>query len=254
MEFKGIIYKITNNLNGKCYIGQTTNSAEYRWYQHCKKSSKSKVSVAMQKYGKDNFTFEIVDETAVDRWDLYNLEMFYIKKYNSIQPTGYNLTSGGDNGHNVWEFMSEEDTKQYKNNISKNLKKYFSNKENIDRMCIAKGSFYFEAYCRKTMKLAWSGCNRTECSRVLNIPQANMYLYLKSKLNNKSYIFKVNGEFLYYEDTRDFNTNGFRVLYKKNNKTYKSVKEASIDLNMSYSALIVGIKKKSEKYKDFIIL
>ena len=92
-----IIYKITNKINGKVYIGQTTQSLSRRWRQHCD-NSKSKCYMlknAIQKYGKENFTVEQID-VACDRDELDKKEQYWIQYYNSINPEKvYNLTSGG---------------------------------------------------------------------------------------------------------------------------------------------------------------
>lgn len=94
------IYKIVNLLTGKIYIGQTTrDNPQQRWGEHCR-ASKVKVSAltsAINKYGKNNFTFELID-IAENINSLNEKEKFYIKYFNSISPSGYNLTEGGLNG------------------------------------------------------------------------------------------------------------------------------------------------------------
>ena len=65
------IYKITNKENGKSYIGQSIH-IERRWEEHCLPSSTSLISKAIQKYGKTNFIFEIIEECQID--DLNVLE------------------------------------------------------------------------------------------------------------------------------------------------------------------------------------
>lgn len=83
------VYKITNLINGKNYVGQSIH-IEKRWQQHCQKSSHSLISRAIQKYGKENFSFEILEET--DNTNLLTvLETKYIKKYNLLVPNGYNI-------------------------------------------------------------------------------------------------------------------------------------------------------------------
>lgn len=84
------IYKHTNKINGKSYIGQTKN-IKMRWrpegYKYCRKFYH-----AILKYGWDNFTHEILrecDETDVDFWEIY-----YIGFYDTIN-NGYNLEGGG---------------------------------------------------------------------------------------------------------------------------------------------------------------
>ncbi len=93
------IYKITNLLNGKCYIGQSKD-IEARWQNHrwrYKYQEREHLFLyqAMRKYGIENFSFEVLEEC--DEKDLDALEIKYIAQYRSF-PDGYNMTGGG-NGH-----------------------------------------------------------------------------------------------------------------------------------------------------------
>ena len=97
----GFIYKITNNLNNKVYIGQTIQKPIERFYQHCaKKCDKYILNMvihkAIFKYGKDNFTFEVIEE--VPKQQLNEREEYWIKYYNSYV-NGYNSTKGGQKGN-----------------------------------------------------------------------------------------------------------------------------------------------------------
>lgn len=82
------IYKIENLINHKIYVGQSIH-IERRWIEHCSPSRKSIISNAIRKYGKENFSFTILEECDID--ELLEKEEFYIKKYNSIVPFGYNV-------------------------------------------------------------------------------------------------------------------------------------------------------------------
>ena len=100
-----IIYKITNNINNKVYIGLTTCSLEYRWSRHLTEgknvNNKKHLYQAMRKYGLENFSIEQIDSTE-DFKELGKLERKYIKKYDSQNPDkGYNLTAGGES--NQWD-------------------------------------------------------------------------------------------------------------------------------------------------------
>ena len=92
-----IIYKITNNLNGKVYVGQTTRSLKARWDQHCRPSSGSLTAIksAITKYGKQNFKIQPL-EIAETIQQLEELEIYYIKYFNSMAPKGYNILAGGN--------------------------------------------------------------------------------------------------------------------------------------------------------------
>lgn len=89
----GVIYKITNLLNGKCYVGQTIDLKE-RLRKH-KKNKKSVLGQAIQKYGWENFSYEVL-ESDIPRDMLDEREIFYIAENNCVAPNGYNLTKGGN--------------------------------------------------------------------------------------------------------------------------------------------------------------
>lgn len=112
----GYIYKITNIINNKIYVGQTKNSPERRWTEHKRdyKGGNTYLYNAMKKYGIDNFKFEVV-ETNVSAEELNNREIYWIEKLNSFSDygKGYNLTkSGGQNTE-----VSETTREKHRNNV-----------------------------------------------------------------------------------------------------------------------------------------
>ena len=91
-----IIYKITNEVNGKVYIGQTTKTLQWRWKHHCNiKSGCTYLKNALNKYGIENFIIEQID-SAETQEELNKKEVYWIEHYNSLVPNGYNLTTGGE--------------------------------------------------------------------------------------------------------------------------------------------------------------
>lgn len=99
IETQFIVYKITNNLNGKCYIGQTYNHINKRIRKHISCSlnnPKCKIDKTIAKYDYINFKYEIID-FADSLNELNEKEIYWIKFYNSLVPNGYNLSSGGRN-------------------------------------------------------------------------------------------------------------------------------------------------------------
>ena len=81
----GYIYKITNLINQKAYIGKTINSISERWKEHkrdCKRFSNRPLYRALNKYGIDNFKVELVEE--VDIKDLSERARNKKNKYNKI--------------------------------------------------------------------------------------------------------------------------------------------------------------------------
>lgn len=91
-ELKSGIYMLTSP-SGKHYIGQSINIkkriASYKRL-NCKKQEF--IYHALCKYGFDNFIIEVLEYCDEDK--LNELEIFYINKYNSLSPNGYNLTTG----------------------------------------------------------------------------------------------------------------------------------------------------------------
>lgn len=90
------IYKITNTINGKMYIGKTELTIEKRFQQHCKDSQRDKMSnrplyKAMRKYGVEFFSIEEIEETDSPE----EREIYWIEFYGTFK-NGYNATMGGD--------------------------------------------------------------------------------------------------------------------------------------------------------------
>ena len=98
----GFIYKITNKINNKVYIGQTNRSLEIRWREHKSRAGchyTSHLYSAMDKYGTDNFDFEKIEEVTERHLD--EREKFWISYYDSSNSQkGYNLTIGGQGKRN----------------------------------------------------------------------------------------------------------------------------------------------------------
>jgi group I intron endonuclease len=91
--FKGVVYKITNLINGKTYIGQTIQAPVMRYRRHCQPSCKTAVGNAIKLYGKENFKFEVL-ASAFDYSSLNDLEKMLIIANNSLAPNGYNIDFG----------------------------------------------------------------------------------------------------------------------------------------------------------------
>lgn len=115
------IYKIENLINHKIYIGQSIH-IERRWTEHCNKKSKSVISQAIQKYGKQNFSFQVIKECEPEQ--LNELEEYYIKKYNSVTPNGYNIIDIINGETSSYVFLTKEVVlsiiKDIKNNLDFN--------------------------------------------------------------------------------------------------------------------------------------
>lgn len=215
----GFIYKITNNISGKCYIGETLKSnPELRWNEHKRKIEKGIGCPALlKKYGVDNFSFKVLiicfDE------DRYFYEKEYIKKYNSIVPNGYNLTSGGEGGGFYGKKHSDEtilritkaskqkyiDNPELREKNSNRLKVLYKNPENIEKL-------------KKSMKNSsiFSNLKKNE----------NGFGFAKIKVKQ----YTINGEFI---------------------KEYNSMKEAGEAVNMTYRNISKCINGKQKTCAGF---
>ena len=141
----GHIYKITNNVNGKIYIGKTECiKPEKRWNQHqrdCRKRTNEKrpLYAAMRKYGITNFTFEVLDK-ADNSDDLCVLESHYINLYRTYvgfeDCRGYNATIGGEGKPRLQ--LDEQAVVQYHINDGEYIVANTSNHFRVDRQTIKK--------------------------------------------------------------------------------------------------------------------
>lgn len=96
------IYKITNQINNKVYIGQSLN-IEKRWSDHRTRPFRECIDYdkplyrAIRKYGLDNFLFEVLEECTPEELD--DKEIYYIKKFEATdKDKGYNIALGGYQG------------------------------------------------------------------------------------------------------------------------------------------------------------
>lgn len=125
IEVYGIIYKITNNINGKVYIGQTTQKRGFvdrypnkgvgieRVYNFHKKNKNRNDGYnvyllnSIEKYGFDAFTVDEVFDVAFNKDELNEKEMYYIKYFDSFN-NGYNSTLGGEGASGLHALSGKE--------------------------------------------------------------------------------------------------------------------------------------------------
>lgn len=111
------IYKITNNINGKIYIGKTMRSIKQRWKEHLANIKKEECKNrplyrAINKYGVENFSIEKIEECS--DIILSDREKYWIEYYNSFK-NGYNATKGGDGSPYIDRKLVIETYKQIQN-------------------------------------------------------------------------------------------------------------------------------------------
>lgn len=104
----GYIYKITNSINGKMYVGQTRRDIETRWHEHLYYSHHKNrgynciLHQAIRKYGDDAFRVEEIEKC--DNILLMEREMYWIKELGTTK-NGYNISTGGQG----WNKCNDED-------------------------------------------------------------------------------------------------------------------------------------------------
>ena len=177
----GFIYKITNKLNNKVYIGQTIQKPIERFYQHCaKKCDKYILNMvihkAIFKYGKDNFTFEVIEE--VPKQQLNEREEYWIKYYNSYTD-GYNSTKGGQKGNKSFKDIDNKTIiEQYQQGKSlRTIGKMF----NIDKATVK------SILIRNNIKL-----RTTRTYKLSQEDRANIILDIKQGLSRNTIVNKWN--------------------------------------------------------------
>ena len=126
------IYKVTNKINGKVYIGQSVDIGR-RWREHMTAKDDIYFHKAIQKYGVENFEWEVIEQCK--KKDLDEREIYWIEYYDSFNK-GYNCTKGGDGnsgeGNPNWKggVSSDEDyyrqySKQYYQVNKEKKKEYY---------------------------------------------------------------------------------------------------------------------------------
>lgn len=98
IEVYGVIYKITNMINGKCYIGQTVVGFDRRYSGGLENTHNEHLKKSIQKYGIENFEIIKMFDVAFSKVELDIKETMYIDFFDSINPNkGYNKSTGGAN-------------------------------------------------------------------------------------------------------------------------------------------------------------
>lgn len=120
----GYVYKITHIASKKSYIGISTSEPEKgRIKEHLSGRGNRYLKNAVKKYGKDAFTYEILEANVFDEF-LPDLEVAYIAKFNTIRPHGFNLTSGGEIAKTVSDETRRKISESLKNPPIERRRKY----------------------------------------------------------------------------------------------------------------------------------
>ena len=160
-----VIYKATNLINGKVYIGQTARPLEVRMAEHAR-HTKLPFDRAVNKYGLENFKVEVIDHAETVE-ELNRKEIYWIKQYNSFGENGYNLCEGGGNTKGYHH------TEESKRRMSEHHKGMFEGANN---------PFYGKQHSEAT-KAKWIGKRVTKTVKVRNIDTGEIFNMIKEAAN-----------------------------------------------------------------------
>lgn len=141
----GVIYKATNTINNKSYIGQTNNLSR-RKKEHLVAARQNKVEdysifhKSIRKYGEDSFVWSIVENCSDG--EMNNRETYWIKELNTYIPNGYNMTYGGDDADALLKWQQNNPDKMKENALNglKYAQKYHqeNQEKHLQQLAIAR--------------------------------------------------------------------------------------------------------------------
>jgi group I intron endonuclease len=241
-----IVYKITNKINGKVYIGKTKSNLNSRiaCHKHEAKGYRTNQAIhkAIRKYGWENFTIEVVED-GIESLDFLNKqEMFYIQQYNSTNRNfGYNLTTGGDGGHGLSGDKSPLFGKK--------------NPQVALRNSLKKGKSYAELYGEEkaqAMRLAKS----LESSKRSHSEASKEKMSLKRKELWENGIYS-SGEYKIKLSNRPqsrISKKKVKVFSPELNMTFESIAAAAKYINGSVGNISLVVNGKLKHYKRYTFL
>lgn len=282
------IYKITNLVNGKVYIGQSLDIYK-RWEEHKYNINYSKYSgillyKAFNKYGLNNFKFEIVE--VCEEYELDNKEKFYIDYFNSYigfdNSNGYNMTLGGEGQTGIkWtEERKRKRSKLMKGRSPWNKGLKYHNQKMKGRFVKENNPFYGKKHTKEAIeKIRKAALNRkpynrikvvcdgiifesiTECAKFYNINPTTLSDWLSGKCGASELFIKMGLETIppsnKIRPTRrafgEANSSAKQVICLTTNKIYPTITEACKDTGANINTIIKvckGLGKSAGKLKD----
>ena len=237
----GYIYKITNVITNKIYIGQTIRPYIIRWKEYFQESKKSAISSDLKIYGKENFKFEVLEE--IENSFLNEREKYWISYYNSYYD-GYNQTKGGGR-------ICDPSLKKTPQPILTTRQRYY---------CFENQKSY------ATLSQVYNILDEKEKAKVKFETFKRVVIKICKERKGKSY---KGFHFCYYKDKDTIKLKGvskYQVLFIEHQKIFNSLnkcveylKTTNLIKNTSDHAIYVGIqnncsgKTKSYKKSYFVI-
>lgn len=227
-----IVYKITNLVNGKAYVGQTVRSIERRFKEHCEHSNKNRLlSNAIRKYDKKNFKIEVLS-VANSRNELDAKEHEYIIKFNTLSPNGYNLKDGGN---------SSTYSETARKNMSKAKDGYIPWNKGLNKSLDS-----------RVGKQGSSGSNNPNFGKQGHWAGKKMPPDFGKKVSESKSGRKFTVTDKYLASMKEVGIkNSIRILCHQNNKIYVSFAEAQQDLGLYSGAISHFFRKKMNNVKGF---
>ena len=261
------IYCIINEINGKKYIGITKYKPEDRW-QNGYGYKKQIFFKAIKKYGWDGFEHKVLFEN-LSKEEACNKEIELIALYKTNDKKyGYNISRGGDDGHNeLWndeEYRNNQIVKlkerwknpEYSNKMKQIMHQVFQNQEYKDKQ--SKNTFrrwedgeFDSIHCKQVMCLETGEIYKsiTDASKITNIYRGDIgkcCLEQMKTANGYHWIY-YNGE-NYSDEERDKIIKKIgkgkckQITCVETGKVYDSIKEAAIDVGIDNSILGKAVK------------
>lgn len=238
------IYKITNKINNKSYIGQSTK-VKNRIAVHRRAARTLVISKAILKYGVDNFEFEVLLYCEIHELDRYEKELIGI--YNTASPNGYNIELGGHEN----KVVSEETKKK----LSEQRKGWYVGEKN---------PFYGKKHNEESKRIM----SETHKGKIISDEHKKIISeisklrkgILSPSYGKKGEACPAYGRKLSDEAKRKIsesrigakNPNSKKV--KINGITYDTIVSAAIALNINTPTVTYRLKSKKQKYSDYILL
>lgn len=252
-----IVYKITNIINNKIYIGQTTNTLEERLHGHILEATKynrlnNKLVKAIKEFGYENFKIEPI-EFVDNKDDLNKREIYWINYYNSIE-NGYNTAAGGKGG-NTYKGKTKEEMKNIKEklrktkigklnpnskpikckNVDTNEELFFDSLNDAVLFFKEKNNGFISARCNHKVKFLYKD---QWLFSFKNDEYINDYFIGKDNLNSKKckVINLINGE------TKNFSSySAIKKYYNLSNKDfYKNFNGKNFIVNDCYKIIVLN--------------
>jgi len=184
MNFR--IYKITNDINSKIYVGQTSKSIEERFNRHCaegkwRNTKKMPIVFAIQKYGKDHFKIELLEELPnyYNQDQIDEAEKRWGMKLNCFSPNGYNLRLG--NGRH--SFSPESIEKIRRANLGRK-----ASEETKRRLSISHTGYKMKETTKQKLSTYWKGIQLSSEARKNALLSSQKEYDLIDPMGNKIHI------------------------------------------------------------------